>query len=192
MVSSAAFNEKNSKIDYNNSDEEDKDTIGETHFSKPIKSIRSSSILHSVEDLSTDSTCVYKARTGFDSNRSSRRRAVQANKNPPVFSTEELLSKEAQENRLLVDTKVQPMSRGLSKSMTIPTPVSDFSKYWDNSIAKKNKSCVDRISRWANNDAIVDANSAYYLFICIFPRLDISMWPYWRIQHSCYCVYQSL
>lgn len=28
---------------------------------KPISKIRSSSILHSVEDLSTDSTCVYKA-----------------------------------------------------------------------------------------------------------------------------------
>lgn len=44
-----------------NSDEE-KDVIGETIFMKPIRSMRSSSILHSVEDLSTDSTCVYKSR----------------------------------------------------------------------------------------------------------------------------------
>lgn len=57
-----------------NSDDECKDVVGETIFMKPIKSMRSSSILHSVEDLSTDSTCVYKSRTGFDSNRGSRRR----------------------------------------------------------------------------------------------------------------------
>lgn len=42
--------------------EEEKDVIGETILMKPIRSLRSSSILHSVEDLSTDSTCVYKAR----------------------------------------------------------------------------------------------------------------------------------
>lgn len=39
--------------------EEDKDKIGELLQVKPIF-IRSCSILHSVEDLSTDSTCVYK------------------------------------------------------------------------------------------------------------------------------------
>lgn len=50
-------------IDAKNSDsEEEKDIMGETFFMKPIKSLRSSSILHSVEDLSTDSTCVYKSR----------------------------------------------------------------------------------------------------------------------------------
>lgn len=50
-------------IDTKDSDnEEEKDQMGETFFMKPIKSLRSSSILHSVEDLSTDSTCVYKAR----------------------------------------------------------------------------------------------------------------------------------
>lgn len=35
--------------------------MGEGLRMKPISKIRSSSILHSVEDLSTDSTCVYKA-----------------------------------------------------------------------------------------------------------------------------------
>lgn len=34
---------------------------------KPISKIRSSSILHSVEDLSTDSTCVYKNRSSLRS-----------------------------------------------------------------------------------------------------------------------------
>lgn len=41
---------------------------------KPIAKIRSSSILHSVEDLSTDSTCFYKSRS---SQRSLRASALQ-------------------------------------------------------------------------------------------------------------------
>lgn len=51
--------------------EEEKDVIGECLRMKPISKIRSSSILHSVEDLSTDSTCVYKARSSLRSLRSS-------------------------------------------------------------------------------------------------------------------------
>lgn len=50
--------------------EEEKDVMGETLRMKPISKIRSSSILHSVEDLSTDSTCVYKARSSLRSLRS--------------------------------------------------------------------------------------------------------------------------
>ncbi|XP_012277377.2 monocarboxylate transporter 13 [Orussus abietinus] len=51
--------------------EEEKDIMGEGLKMKPISKIRSSSILHSVEDLSTDSTCVYKARSSLRSLRSS-------------------------------------------------------------------------------------------------------------------------
>ncbi|XP_015598462.1 monocarboxylate transporter 12 [Cephus cinctus] len=51
--------------------EEEKDIMGEGLRMKPISKIRSSSILHSVEDLSTDSTCVYKARSSLRSLRSS-------------------------------------------------------------------------------------------------------------------------
>lgn len=51
--------------------EEEKDIMGEALRMKPISKIRSSSILHSVEDLSTDSTCVYKARSSLRSLRSS-------------------------------------------------------------------------------------------------------------------------
>ncbi|KAF7998310.1 hypothetical protein HCN44_009708 [Aphidius gifuensis] len=47
--------------------EEEKDIMGEELQMKPIQKIRSSSILHSVEDLSTDSTCVYKARPSIKS-----------------------------------------------------------------------------------------------------------------------------
>ncbi|XP_017752389.1 PREDICTED: monocarboxylate transporter 12 isoform X2 [Eufriesea mexicana] len=64
--------EKNSvvAIELTDSDEE-KDVMGEGLRMKPISKIRSSSILHSVEDLSTDSTCVYKARSSLRSLRSS-------------------------------------------------------------------------------------------------------------------------
>lgn len=47
--------------------EEEKDIMGEGLRLKPLPKIRSSSILHSVEDLSTDSTCVYKARPSLRS-----------------------------------------------------------------------------------------------------------------------------
>ncbi|XP_076754965.1 monocarboxylic acid transporter silnoon isoform X1 [Xylocopa sonorina] len=57
-------------VELTDSDEE-KDVMGECLRMKPISKIRSSSILHSVEDLSTDSTCVYKARSSLRSLRSS-------------------------------------------------------------------------------------------------------------------------
>ncbi|XP_076627934.1 monocarboxylic acid transporter silnoon [Colletes latitarsis] len=57
-------------VEMTDSDEE-KDVIGECLRMKPISKIRSSSLLHSVEDLSTDSTCVYKARSSLRSLRSS-------------------------------------------------------------------------------------------------------------------------
>lgn len=58
-------------VELTDSDEE-KDVLGEGLRMKPISKIRSSSILHSVEDLSTDSTCVYKAaRTSLRSLKSS-------------------------------------------------------------------------------------------------------------------------
>ena len=56
--------------------EEEKDILGEGLRMKPISKIRSSSILHSVEDLSTDSTCVYKARASLRSLRLTAATAV--------------------------------------------------------------------------------------------------------------------
>ncbi|KZC11903.1 PREDICTED: monocarboxylate transporter 12 [Dufourea novaeangliae] len=56
--------------------EEEKDVMGEGLRMKPISKIRSSSILHSVEDLSTDSTCVYKARSSLRSLKSTSIAAV--------------------------------------------------------------------------------------------------------------------
>ncbi|XP_043270556.1 monocarboxylate transporter 12 [Venturia canescens] len=66
------FNQKSSVVAVELTDsEEEKDIMGEAIRMKPISKIRSSSILHSVEDLSTDSTCVYKARASLRSLRSS-------------------------------------------------------------------------------------------------------------------------
>lgn len=135
------------------SDDEVKDTIGETRFMKPIKSIRSSSLLHSVEDLSTDSTCVYKARSGFDSNRSSRRRAAPPTipSKPTFVSTDEMLASNnlASQKPPQLPISTMQVNRGLSKSMIIPTPVSDFSDYDENRDNEKtgNKSCCDRIRK---------------------------------------------
>lgn len=154
------------------SDDEVKDIVGETRFMKPIKSIRSSSLLHSVEDLSTDSTCVYKARSGFDSNRSSRRRAAVTKPTmavaaaAPFASTDTMLgtvSGGVVAASAATATGVPPppstmqssASRGLSKSMIIPTPISDFSEYDDDGLEtdeKKPKTCCDRIRKY---DAVV-------------------------------------
>lgn len=111
---------------------------------KQIRSVRSSSLLHSVEDLSTDSTFVYKNRSGFDSNRGSRRR----NKN--TLSTDEITTKIPQTGNVAVESQLSnpaPQNRGLSKSMIIPTPVSDFNEFDDEALEqKRKKTCCDRIN----------------------------------------------
>ncbi|XP_034136216.1 uncharacterized protein LOC117588794 isoform X1 [Drosophila guanche] len=112
----AAANDKSAQ----ESDDEVKDIIGETTFIKPMKKVRSSGLLHSVEDLSTDSTWVYRKHSGTDSNRGSRRRRN-------VFANDEVISKiQAHLERPLSPPSV--VSRGLSKSMEIPTPVSNLSE----------------------------------------------------------------
>lgn len=145
-------NEKPIHID---SDDEDKDIIGETKFTKPIKSIRSSSLLHSVEDLSTDSTCVYKARSGFDSNRGSRRR----NKN--ACSTDEILAKIPPANAF--HSAMQSSAcRGLSKSMIIPTPVSDLSEFDECATKNNRKTCCDWIKQY-----VITFTPSFFLIILL-------------------------
>ncbi|XP_037032883.1 uncharacterized protein LOC119071889 [Bradysia coprophila] len=158
-------NDKAIQID---SDDEDKDIIGETKFTKPIKSIRSSSLLHSVEDLSTDSTCVYKARSGFDSNRGSRRR----NKN--TCSTDEILAKIPPANAF--HSAIQSSAcRGLSKSMIIPTPVSDFSGY-DECVKKNNrKTFCDWIKQYLDISLLKDTK---FIAMCLSVTLMSTGCPY--------------
>ncbi|KAH8297041.1 hypothetical protein KR044_003994, partial [Drosophila immigrans] len=117
------------------SDDEVKDIIGETTFIKPMKKVRSSGLLHSVEDLSTDSTWVYRKHSGTDSNRGSRRRRN-------VFANDETISKiQAHLEKPLSPPSV--VSRGLSKSMEIPTPVSNLSELKQQQLQPSDSSILD-------------------------------------------------
>lgn len=127
-------------------DDEYSDTIGETHFSK--RPTRSSTLLHSVEDLSTDSTCVYRARNGYDSNRGSRRRII-TQKFGTRSSNDEIPDKQALNNFFDRSSTTMQASnnRGLSKSMILPTPVSDLNEFDDKINVKKRKTICERIQR---------------------------------------------
>lgn len=134
-------------------DDEDADIVGEAKFTKPIaatiRPTRSSSILHSVEDLSTDSTCVYKSRSGYDSNRGSRRRII-TQKFGNRLSNDEMIDKQML-NNLCEQRNALNMqasnNRGLSKSMILPTPVSDLSNFDDDFELKKPKTLCEKIQR---------------------------------------------
>lgn len=136
----------------NEGDDEDADTIGETRFTKPnsaIRSTRSSTLLHSVEDLSTDSTCVYKSKSGYDSNRSSRRRNI-THKYGNRLSNDEIPDKQAlnilfDQHFNTTSTIQAPTQRGLSKSMILP--VSDLSEFEDDHESKQPKTLCEKIQR---------------------------------------------
>lgn len=146
-------NEKSASQAQDSDNDEVKDVVGETRFMKRIKSVRSSSLLHSVEDLSTDSTCVYKARSGFDSNRSSRR-----SRNKNTLSTDEILTKIPLTDKIEIANEISSRNRqsaiqiaanrGLSKSMIIPTPISDISEMEDEDAEKGHRTCCDKIKRY--------------------------------------------
>uniref|UniRef100_A0A1I8MLB9 Major facilitator superfamily (MFS) profile domain-containing protein n=1 Tax=Musca domestica TaxID=7370 RepID=A0A1I8MLB9_MUSDO len=117
------------------SDDEIKDIIGETTFIKPMKKVRSSGIMHSVEDLSTTSTWVYRKNSGTESNRASRRRR------PNVFANDEIISKiQAHLEKPLSPPTV--VTRGLSKSMEIPTPISSMSEQKSSENPQQNGSII--------------------------------------------------
>lgn len=103
------------------SDDEVKDIIGETTFIKPIKKVRSSGLMHSVEDLSTDSTWMYRKPSGTESNRGSRRRRN-------VFANDEIISKIQAHLDKPLSPSANVVQKGLSKSMEIPTPVSKLNE----------------------------------------------------------------
>lgn len=142
----------NANTTANEGEDEYADTMGESRFQKPMSAIRptrSSSILHSVEDLSTDSTCVYKSRSGYDSNRGSRRRIVRqqfGNRS----SNDEIPDKQTLNNLFECNntsTMQASNNRGLSKSMILPTPVSDLSEFDDDHDLKQPKTFCDKIKR---------------------------------------------
>lgn len=137
-----------------NADEEDNDKIGESQFMRRTKSTRSSTLLHSVEDLSTDSTCVYKSRSGYDSRRNSNRCHQNGNSNQldcittGLNTTDDLLEKVALNNQYKRNTnQTTTTNRGLSKSMILPT--SDYSDHDGPIKIKQRKTICDRIKRFA-------------------------------------------
>lgn len=139
----------NANANANEGDDEYTDTMGESRFKKPISAIRptrSSSLLHSVEDLSTDSTCVYKSRSGFDSNRGSGRRII-TQKFGNRSSNDEIPDKQTLNNLFDGSTIQASNNRGLSKSMILPTPVSDLSDFNEDHDLKQPKTFCDKIKR---------------------------------------------
>lgn len=167
------------------SEDELKDIVSNAIFLKPIASIKSCSILHSVEDLSTDSTFVYRNRgsasgSGFDSHRGSRinrnrfhpQQSSLKDSRPPVktepaeqqlvpaggglglldltigggdFGSTGTIENNANGSISNGSNNFSSLShnnnRGLSKSMIIPTPVSnildeEFEEYGNGLLAK--------------------------------------------------------
>uniref|UniRef100_A0A1A9V3B0 Major facilitator superfamily (MFS) profile domain-containing protein n=1 Tax=Glossina austeni TaxID=7395 RepID=A0A1A9V3B0_GLOAU len=148
------------------SDDEIKDTIGETTFIKPIKKVRSSGIMHSVEDLSTNSTWVYRKNSGTDSNRGSRRKRN-------VFANDEIISKiQAHLEKPLSPPTV--VIKGLSKSMDIPTPVTNTSELKQSEGEQKDSMLrINAIEEEEEEDDIEEQPMTCYERVEIY--LDISL-----------------
>lgn len=161
-------------VQQENSDEECKDVIGDAIFLKPIRSIRSSSILHSVEDLSTDSTCVYKNLPGYDSNRGSRRNRYRNN-----FTSDEITTRVPSNiNDVFKADVTKPIlsNRGLSKSMIIPTPVSDFSDIFEDADDRKTKkSFCDKIRMYLDISLLKNTT---FILMCLSVTLMSIGSPY--------------
>ncbi|XP_034948874.1 monocarboxylate transporter 12-B [Chelonus insularis] len=102
---------QNTTVDLTDSEEE-KDIMGEGLRMKPISKIRSSSILHSVEDLSTDSTCVYKARSSLKSLRPSTTTLA-----CPPFSKEPVVTKTKSEHVTLSQKIMEYLDISLLKNV---------------------------------------------------------------------------
>ncbi|XP_031616386.1 monocarboxylate transporter 12 isoform X2 [Contarinia nasturtii] len=175
-----ALNDNNGNT--NEGDDEYTDTMGESKFTKfrPISAIRptrSSSILHSVEDLSTDSTCVYKARSGYDSNRGSRRR-ITTQKFGNRLSNDEIPDKQTLNSLFdqnTMSTIQASNNRGLSKSMILPTPVSDLSESDDIRELKRPKTLCEKIQRYIDVTLLKDAT---FIGMCLSVTLMSVGCPY--------------
>ncbi|EAA05501.4 AGAP010881-PA, partial [Anopheles gambiae str. PEST] len=184
------------------SEDELKDILSSAIFLKPISSIRSCSILHSVEDLSTDSTCVYKNRaSGYDSKRNSMRYKQQQQQlhqarpqqPPPPQATDQpdvptkTLAANAgplptvmSSNNMcaMVPTKglAQNNNRGLSKSMIIPTPVCDLDEIFDEDpYTVYNATLLEKISQYLDITLLQDIT---FILMCLSVALMSVGCPY--------------
>lgn len=141
------------KGDENESDE-DKDFVDVNVHLRPMPSIKNSGILHSVEDLSTDSTCYFRSRNSITSSHrgSSRRRRDTLQPPQPIhMSNDEIIIKIQNfepNNALKDDTNGLGTNRGLSKSMTIPTPVGDHHNFIEQENRMSQRSCCGKIKKY--------------------------------------------
>ncbi|XP_058464731.1 uncharacterized protein LOC131438618 isoform X2 [Malaya genurostris] len=177
------------------SEDELKDIISNPIFLKPIASIRSCSILHSVEDLSTDSTCVYKNRaSGYDSHRNSKRikqptlpPKTEQQQPPQLQGLLDLGSDPADKPPLELDNPTviinnnnssslsQNNNRGLSKSMVIPTPVGDLSNIFDDEYTEYTRGLAEKISQYLDISLLQDIA---FILMCLSVTLMSVGCPY--------------
>lgn len=127
--------------------DEDKDVLDELHL-KAIHPMRCSGILHSVEDLSTDSTCYFRSRASISSSHrgSSRRRKEMTNDDIiikiPVLENNGIgLTKD--DNSLTITS-----GRGLSKSMTITTPNPNVAEFIKTENYRNQRTCCGKIKKY--------------------------------------------
>lgn len=147
--------------------DEDKDTVDYSVHLRPVPSIRSSSLLHSVEDLSTDSTCYFRSRSSITSSHrgSSRRKreptSIPQQQQPPPplpfqTNTDEIIIKIPsletpkeiqQQQQQQNESLVLSANRGLSKSMVLHTPAVDPNLFIKEENRKSQRSCCGKIKK---------------------------------------------
>uniref|UniRef100_A0A8D8G773 Monocarboxylate transporter 12 n=1 Tax=Culex pipiens TaxID=7175 RepID=A0A8D8G773_CULPI len=208
------------------SEDELKDIVSNAIFLKPIASIKSCSILHSVEDLSTDSTFVYRNRgsasgSGYDSHRGSRinrnrfhpQQSSLKESRPPIktepveqqlvpaggglglldltigggdFGSTGTIENNANGSISNGSNNFSSLShnnnRGLSKSMIIPTPVSnildeEFEEYGNGLLAK--------ISQYLDISLLQDAT---FILMCLSVGLMSVGCPYMLYYLPAYAI----
>lgn len=162
--------------------DEDEDKVLDSIHLREIP-MRSSGILHSVEDLSIDSSFYFRNRSSFSSNRgSSRRRKVPA---PVQASNEEIIIKipiiETTDNSLTVNS-----NRGLSKSMVITnrntTTVAGFIKQ-ENKASQR--SCCGKIKKYIDLGLLKECN---FILFCMSTVLMTTGSPYAIIYLPSYII----
>lgn len=173
-----ALTHQSSSID----SEEDDDKVLDSIQLREIP-MRSSGILHSVEDLSIDSSFYLRNRSSFSSNRGSSRRRKEPT--PVEAKNEEVIIKipiiESTDNSLTVNS-----IRGLSKSMVITNPnattVAGFIKQ-ENKASQR--SICGKIKKYIDLDLLKECN---FILFCMSTVLMTTGAPYAIIYLPSYII----
>lgn len=163
--------------------DEDKDFVDVNVHLRPMPSIKSSGILHSVEDLSTDSTCYFRSRPSITSSHrgSSRRRKLPAPTieipQPIHMSNDEIIIKiPTFETKEIIKEESLPMgNKGLSKSMTITTPAVDHHNFIELENKKSQRSCCGKIKKYIDITLLQNFN---FILMCLSVTLMSTGVPY--------------